>query len=212
MINIFFCRESGVRSRKIFPSAGTNLKPGTGTGTGEEFNFFTKEVLLFYKDLMEDSDKLDVATTKESTMFQVASRNDDVDLFSPPPSEPPPPPENDFSPMSSSSSSPPVVSDVVSSSPIDFSVPPPSELRDAMLKVQLCLPHFLTIPQIITALQTQFELPPSLTLRAYTQLKSNNESFFQAYETKLMLKDQVAMYNYLVGKHREKVDKRDGGG
>jgi len=72
----------------------------------------------------------------------------------------------------------------------------------AMKKIQELLPYFLTIPQIVSRLQQQ-NIPPNVTLQAYSQLEKHNADFFKAYHLKLKIRDQVACYNYLVLKQRE---------
>jgi len=58
--------------------------------------------------------------------------------------------------------------------------------------------QYMTQAEIIATLQSQTNIPPSLTCMVWEQLEEQNHDFFYCYNVMLRVKDQMVSFNYLV--------------
>eukprot|EP00750_Incisomonas_marina_P014808 INCI17879.1.p1 GENE.INCI17879.1~~INCI17879.1.p1 ORF type:complete len:136 (-),score=29.43 INCI17879.1:109-516(-) len=65
-------------------------------------------------------------------------------------------------------------------------------------KIERCLELYMTQAEIVTALQAQSNVEPSLTCLVWQKLQEQNPHFFHVYDYYLRLKDHATAFNYLV--------------
>lgn len=64
--------------------------------------------------------------------------------------------------------------------------------------IERCLQHYMNQREVVAALQSQCRIAPGFTSLVWRKLEEQNPSFFEAYYTRLKIKDQVNMFNYLL--------------
>lgn len=57
--------------------------------------------------------------------------------------------------------------------------------------------QYMTQAEIISTLQNQADIQPSLTCLVWQKLEEQNVNFFYSYKVMLKLKDQLISFNYL---------------
>lgn len=63
--------------------------------------------------------------------------------------------------------------------------------------IERCMQQYMTQAEIISALQNQADIQPSLTCLVWQKLEEQNVNFFYSYNVMLRLKDQLISFNYL---------------
>jgi len=63
--------------------------------------------------------------------------------------------------------------------------------------IERCMQQYMTQAEIISALQNQADVQPSLTCLVWQKLEEQNVNFFYSYNVMLRLKDQLIAFNYL---------------
>lgn len=71
-------------------------------------------------------------------------------------------------------------------------------VKTVQKKIERCLELYMTQAEIVTALQVQSKIEPSLTCLVWQKLQEQNPHFFHVYNYYLRLKDHVTAFNYLV--------------
>lgn len=73
-----------------------------------------------------------------------------------------------------------------------------SDIKLVQNLIERCLQQFMTQTEIITALQVQASIEPSLTCLVWQKLEEQNPEFFYSYGIRIKVRDQIIAFNYLV--------------
>lgn len=64
--------------------------------------------------------------------------------------------------------------------------------------IERCMQLYMSQREVVTTLHTQAEVEPGFTGLVWQKLEEQNSNFFQAYYTRLKLKDQILLFNHLL--------------
>lgn len=64
--------------------------------------------------------------------------------------------------------------------------------------IERCLQLYMSQREVVTTLHTQADVEPGFTGLVWQKLEEQNSDFFQAYYTRLKLKDQILLFNHLL--------------
>lgn len=73
--------------------------------------------------------------------------------------------------------------------------------------IERCLQLYMPRKEVVQTLQAQAKIEPSFTNLVWQKLEEQNPDFFRAYYTRLKLKDQIVMFNYLLEQQVHMVQK-----
>lgn len=73
--------------------------------------------------------------------------------------------------------------------------------------IERCLQLYMPRKEVVQTLQAQAKIEPSFTNLVWQKLEEQNPDFFRAYYTRLKLKDQIIMFNYLLEQQVQMVQK-----
>ena len=71
--------------------------------------------------------------------------------------------------------------------------------------IERCLQLYMGQQEVQQALHQQAQIAPEFTQLVWSKLEQENATFFKAYYTRLKLKDQIILFNYLLGAGRLRV-------
>ena len=73
--------------------------------------------------------------------------------------------------------------------------------------IERCLQQYMTRKDVVFALQYQARIEPGFTTLVWQKLEEQNPSFFMAYHVRVMLKDQVVLFNHLLEQQMQMIKK-----
>ena len=73
--------------------------------------------------------------------------------------------------------------------------------------IERCMQQYMTQAEIISTLQNQADVQPSLTCLVWQKLEEQNVNFFYSYNVMLRLKDQLISFNYLADQQTRLMNK-----
>mmetsp|Transcript_34928 Transcript_34928/g.78918 ORF Transcript_34928/g.78918 Transcript_34928/m.78918 type:complete len:115 (-) Transcript_34928:105-449(-) len=80
------------------------------------------------------------------------------------------------------------------------------EIKSVQVMIERCMQHYLTQAEIITTLQSQMGVRPSLTTSVLRLLEEQNGPYFYSYNVMLRVKDQLTSFNYLADQQKRLIN------
>mmetsp|Transcript_42191 Transcript_42191/g.54334 ORF Transcript_42191/g.54334 Transcript_42191/m.54334 type:complete len:141 (+) Transcript_42191:1457-1879(+) len=81
------------------------------------------------------------------------------------------------------------------------------EIKQVQTMIERCMQQYMTQAEIISTLQNQADVQPSLTCLVWQKLEEQNVNFFYSYNVMLRLKDQLISFNYLADQQTRLMNK-----